>query len=74
MFYSESGAMKKYVALRQIIGGLRVANVCVRPSHLDRARRSGSVGQAVGADQRWGSSSLMRLAGCAGKRSSTSRR
>jgi hypothetical protein len=45
--------------------------VCVRPSHLDARRRQAGVLQEA-VDQRCGSSSSMRLAGCVGSRSSTS--
>ena len=45
--------------------------VCVRPSHLDPGHETVVSGQAAG-DQRCGSSSSIRLAGCVGSRSSTS--
>jgi YD repeat-containing protein len=45
--------------------------VCVRPSHLDGRRGAPEEPQEV-ADQRCGSNSSMRLAGCVGSRSSTS--
>ncbi len=52
-------------------GKVRVAYVCVRPSHLDPGHETVVSGQAAG-DQRCGSSSSIRLAGCVGSRSSTS--
>ena len=45
--------------------------VCVRQSHLDAGRRQDADLQEA-VDQRCGSSSSMRLAGCVGSRSSTS--
>ncbi len=58
---------------RQVDGTLLLVTntVCVRPSHLDARRRQAGVLQEA-VDQRCGSSSSMRLAGCVGSRSSTS--
>ena len=50
---------------------LTSAIVCVRPSHLDRRQEADALPQGAG-DQRCGSSSSTRLAGCVGSRSSTS--
>lgn len=45
--------------------------VCVQPSHLDGRHETSGLSQEAG-DQRCGSNSSMRLAGCVGSRSSTS--
>jgi transposase-like protein len=56
---------------RTIRPSWRRCAVCVRPSHLDPGHETVVSGQAAG-DQRCGSSSSIRLAGCVGSRSSTS--